>query len=300
MLKSSFYFIMLFYPVLGGGQDLKDWSSASIQSFKIQIPHLQITFQESSSSSYQVESKNPHLTMTNNKGELTIQSKDFLSPSLFARALSKNKVKLKISGPPKPIFIGTGHSQIQFFGWKSPVFISGLTGQLKSLNTSGDWHIGLKSGSVNIKKHKGNIKLKSFHTNANIQDSQGVFNLELNEGSLKLKSSRGSVELTGDQADILFTKFRGDLKAFSRSGAIKASLIPGDIKIQTQRAPVSLQVMEHGASVSAYTERGKMHVPRYLNKKFEGKSTRISGRLLSKIKKGDIFIESERGNIYIQ
>ena len=135
---------------------------------------------------------------------------------------------------------------------------------------------------------------------ARIQESHGDFNLELNQGSLKIKKSSGSLELTGDQAPIQLSQWTGDLQAFSRSGAIKASLSPGDIKIESESAPVRLHVTEHGPYVRAYTENGKMYVPRYLNKKFEGKSTRASGRLLSKIKKGKISVESQTGNIYIQ
>ena len=291
MLQRLFYILPLLSPILG--QTSNSWPADSIQSFKIQAPYLNLKFQQSSSSAYSIEAKD--LLIKNTKGELLIQSKEFFKPS----PQSKNTVQLKISGPSKPVSVFTKDSRLNFSGWKSPVAISSLKGQLTSLNTSGNWILGLKSGSINMKKHKGEIRLKSFEMKALVENSSGAFNFQLNEGHLKLEKSQGSAELTGDQADIQFSNFKGDIKAFSQSGAIKGSLKPGQVEVKTKTGNINLNTMGQGSYVTAYTERGKIYAPKYFNKKFEGKSTRAKGRILSKTKKGNVLIESERGNISI-
>ena len=183
--------------------------------------------------------------------------------------------------------------------WKRPIFISSFKGNIDLQKTTGKAQIDLYEGKVSVKNHKGDLKFKSFSADLNVSESQGVFAIQLNEGSLKIQKSAGYLDFVGNKLKLNLNDFNGDIKGFTESGELRASLKPENLELKTGTAPVRLYVKGQGPQVSASTKEGQIYAPRYLYKKFEGKSIHVSGRIRSRTKKGSINVETERGKIYI-
>ncbi|MBC6416024.1 MAG: hypothetical protein GDA46_06525 [Bdellovibrionales bacterium] len=289
-------FLLLMFPFLSLAGE-KSWSIKEIKSILIQVENLKLQFQEKQSSSYHLTWKGK-LSFKNEKGQLHIQSQNFSSKNSWSD--SKTKVEIILSGPSLPVSIFASFSEITFSLWKSPVFISSFNGRIKMENTSSDWNISLQEGHIDTFKHRGLLKLRSVQTDLNLTESEGTFDLQINEGKLNLIKTKGKLVFNSNKLFVHLKFFEGDIKGFTHFGQVIASAKPNEVNIQTREALIRFYVMGQGPQVEAYTQTGFIYAPKYLNKRFRGKSVKVSGRIRSTLnKKGNINLKTETGKIYI-
>lgn len=277
--------------------DQRTWPAKEIQSFFIQVSSLHLTFKESNSPFYKIEWEGD-LNIKNEEGQLKIQSRDFFS--LKKQPKEIKKIRLKLSGPSKPVEIFANLSHISISRWKSSVFISSFDGNIQANKTKAPWEVSLKTGQVTINEHKAPLKIKAFKLNLKVSKSKGPFDFLVSEGSLRIKESEGFIQYVSDSSKIRLIKFKGDFNAFSRSGDIRASFVKTEkTDLKTETGDISLYFANQGPRINTYTNKGRIYAPKYLNKKFKGKSTYVSGRIISSVKTGEVSVESDLGNIYI-
>ncbi|MDE0092294.1 MAG: hypothetical protein OXN83_03295 [Oligoflexia bacterium] len=283
------------YPCLGND---KVFPAKDIKSIHIQVPRLNLKVTPSDSPVHTVKGTKG-LDCKVEKEALVIKSQDFSSKKAWSNKNKEKPLELEISGPSKNLQIFSLFSDISISNWSQPVFISSFKSQIKSVNTKGSWHISLKEGAVNMKKHKSPLSVKAFKIHFNLNHSEGHFNFQVNEGKIAIKRSKGRMNFMSDKSKIQLTQFIGNLKGFNRLGEIRATIQADQVDISTEEGAVRFYFIKQGPKITAYTETGKIYAPRYFYKKFSGKSTQASGRIKAKIKKGYVSVKTERGNIYI-
>ena len=276
----------------------KNFPAKDIKALVIQVPSLNLKVKQSNSPFYKLKGSEA-LDFQIIKERLFIKSKDFSSKKSWSDKNSKKSFNLEISGPSSSLQIFSFLSDISISGWLKPVFISSFKAQIKANNTKGAWQISLKEGKINMTRHKSPLKIKAFQTHLRLVKSEGKFDFQLNEGKITIKNSKGQVNFINDKPKIQLTQFAGTLKGFSRLGAVHASLQANELDVSTEKGVVRLYFIKQGPKVKAYTEEGKIYAPKYFYKKFSGKSSLVSGRIRSDIKKGQAVVKTERGNIYI-
>ena len=290
----KFCVFLFIIPFLSLAEE-KKWSVNELKSIVIHSKGLKLKFQEKKSDFYHLTWKGD-FSFKNKDGKLKVESQDFQSKKSWSDF--KTKAEITFSGPSLPVEVFASVSDISFFNWKSPVFISSFKSEIRLIKTKADWNISLYEGQINIKNHKGSLKLKSFKSFLSLFGSQGNFDFQVNEGRLKVKKSQGRLVFVGNKLNVQVSYFNGDIEGFTQSGEFRASVKPGNMDIQTGEAPIRVYFMGQGAYVNAYTE-GYIYAPKYFYKKFEGKSMTVSGRIRSDIKKGSAKLKSESGKIYI-
>ena len=283
------------YPVMGAE---KVFPSKDINSLIIQVPSLNLKVKQSNSPNYTLKGSEG-LDFQIETGKLFIKSQDFSFQKAWSNKNAKKSLNLEISGPSKDLQVFSFVSHISISGWTQPVFISSFKSQITSNHTKGSWQISLKEGAVNMTKHKSPLKIKSLQARLNINRSEGDFDFQVNEGKITVRKSKGQVSFTNDKSKIQLTQFIGSLKGFSRLGSIRAGIQANQVNVSTEEGTVRLYFIKQGPKVKAYTEKGKIYAPKYFYKKFSGKSTHVSGQMKSTIKKGQVSVKTERGNIYI-
>ncbi|MCY4320858.1 MAG: hypothetical protein OXC37_00415 [Bdellovibrionaceae bacterium] len=274
----------------------KVFPAKDIKSFTIQIPSLNLNIKHSNSSNYTIKG-GEDLEFQIEQGEFSIKSKDFSIKSAWSN--KTKSINLEIFGPSKDLQIFSFKSKISISNWIKSVFISSFKSQINSNNTKGSWKLSLKEGSVSMLRHNNSLNLKAFQANLKLSQSEGNFNFQINEGKVTIKKSKGKLTFNSDKPKIHLTQFTGDIKGFNQQGDIRASIQADELDISTKQGAVRLYFMKQGPKIKAYTEEGKIYAPRYFYKKFSGKSTYVSGRIKSKISKGNASIKTEIGNIYI-
>ena len=289
-------FCFFFAPF--GTNATEKWSVQELQSLLIQAQNLKITFQKAPSSFYSVTGGTEDFSFVLKEGQLKIQSKDFSSKKQWHE--KDQKLELVFSGPSSiPVEIFSGQLEMSIKNWNSRFFISSFKASIDLRDTAGTWDLDFYEAQVFVKNHKGAFNLKSFQTKLDFKNSQGVVDLQVNKGQIKVKDSKGQLNIVGNDLKMDLNNFEGDIEGFTQLGEVKASLKPEQLKLKTGQAPISVNVHGRGVQVLAWTQQGQIYAPRYLNKKYEGKSIRVSGRIRSKIKKGEINIETEKGNIRV-
>ena len=296
--KSVFLCLCLFLSSHWSYSNEKSFPAKNINSIVIQVPLLSLKVKQSNSSVYTLKTAG-NLDIQIEKSKLFIKSKSFSSKNAWSNKNKWKKHHLEISGPSKNLQVFSFSSDISVSNWISAVFISSFNSQIKSVNTKGAWKISLKKGTVNMTRHKSPLKLKAFQANFTLNSSEGDFDFQLNEGAITLLKSRGRMNFTSDKSKIKLTNFKGKLKGFSRLGEIQARIQADNVDVSTEEGSIKLHLIGQGPKIKAYTETGKVYVPKYFYKKFSGKSTLANGRIKAKIKKGSVSVKTERGNIYI-
>ena len=276
----------------------KIFPAKDITDLIIQVPSLNLKVKQSNLSTYTFK-KTEGLDIESTQGKLLIKSQDFSSKKAWSDKSPKKSLNLEISGPSTNLQIFSFLSNISISSWTKPVFISSFKGQIKANNTKGAWQMSLKAGKVNMTRHRSSLKIKSLQTQLILEKSEGNFDFQVNEGKLTIKKSKGRVSFTNNKPKIQLTQFTGNLKGFSRLGPIQASLQANEVDISTEEGAIRIYFIKQGPKVTAYTEEGKIYAPKYFHKKFSGKSTLVSGQIKSNIKKGQVSVKTERGNIYI-
>lgn len=296
-LKFFFVFFPLFVcaPLLG---EEKTLPAKEVKSIVIKAAHLKLKAKKIDSAVWTIKWTG-NLSFHSENGLLTIVSSDFNSKKSWGSKSSRNVLALEIYGPAVPIELFSFSSKSSFSDWTKPVFVSSFKGSIEGFKNKGLWELSLKEGEVDIHHHQGPLSVKGFHVNHRLFSSKGGFKFHINEGLLEVKKSEGQLDFTTNKAKIKLTQFKGSLKGFSQSGEVTVFIQPEKVDLFAGEGAMRVYFMKQAPKVKAYTERGKIYGPRYLYKKFSGKSTEVSGQIRGLSKKGTAVLKSDIGNIYI-
>ena len=270
-----------------------------IRSLVVKAVQLNLTIKQSASD-WTIKWDDEFSLQHDETGNLTIQSRHFDSTKFWNQSALTKAPKLEIVGPGCPLKLFAFSLSAVLSQWTGSVFISSFKGKLKGIKNKGPWTIALEEGLTDIDRHKGSILLKGFRVQNTLGSSQGSFQFYLNEGRLEVKKSKGKLSWTTDKAEVKLTQFVGDIQGSSQSGKVRASIKPEKVDLFSREGAMRISFMGQSPAIKAYTERGKIYGARYLPKKFSGKSIEMSGRIKGALKRGDVFLRSDTGNIYIR
>ena len=288
-------FVIFFSSSLFANQ--KSFPAGEINSIVIKAVHLKLQVRHKSSDNYSIKWTGK-ISFQLENGVLNLQSDNFNSIKSWKSNKSPSPT-LEISGPSVPVELFSYSSQSFFSLWTKPVFVSSFKGTVKSLNHKAPLNIHLNEGSITINKQKGPLLARGFNIKSSIDSSEGEFRLYLNEGSLNAKKSKGDLHFTTNKAKVKIKQFKGNLKGFSYSGPITAQVEPNTVELLSEKSSLRLSFIKHAPTITAYTEKGKIYGANYLNKQFSGQSIKVTGRMQGQIKKGEVSLKTETGNIYI-
>ena len=289
-----FFLFLLCFPSLG---EEKTFPAQAIKSIVVKTVHLDLKVTKKNSEAWAIKWVGD-LSFQLNEGLLTVESNNFNSRKTW-RSKSSKTVILEISGPSVPVKVFSFSSKNSFASWTEPVFVSGFKGSVTGLKNKGLWELSLREGTVDISGHQGSLSVKGFRVNFNLSMSRGDFQFHINEGQLTVGKSEGKLNFTTNRAGVKLTQFRGSLKGYSQLGEITASINPETVDLFAGEGSIRVNCMGQAPKVRAYTEKGKIYGPRYLYKKFSGKSVELSGRIRGASKKGTVSLRSDTANIYI-
>ena len=296
--KPIFLCLCLFLTSHWSYSNEKSFPAKNINSIVIQAPLLSLTVKQSNSSVYTLKGAE-NLDIQIEKSKLFIKSQNFSSKTVWGGKNKGKKTHLEISGPSKSLQIFSFSSDISVSNWTQAVFISSFNSLIKSVNTKGAWEISLKKGNINMTRHKSPLRLKAFQAHFTLHSSEGDFDFRVNEGLITLLKSKGSMNFTSNKSKVKLKHFKGNLTGFNRLGEIQARIQADNVDVSTEEGPIKLYLIGQGPKIKAYTETGKIYVPKYFYKKFSGKSTLAKGQIKARIKKGSVSAKTEQGNIYI-
>ncbi len=291
-----FFLLFLCLPLFG---EEKTFSAGEIKSITLKVVHLNVKVVKNHTADWTIKWMGD-LYFHTEGGLLTIRSRNVSSKKSWRVSSSKPVLTLEISGPSVPIKIFSFFSQSSFSSWTKPVFISSFRGNIKGSKNKGSWNLSLKEGRIDIDRHQGSLSVKGFRVNHLLSSSKGRFQYHINEGQLKVEKTEGLLNFITNKAEVKLKQFEGDLKGSSQSGKITAVIQPENVDIFSGEGAVRFSfVGGYSPQITAYTERGRIYGPKYLYKKFSGKSTKLSGWFRGSKRKGKVFLESNTGNIYI-
>ena len=211
------------------------------------------------------------------------------------------KVSLSVTGPGVPLSLFAFQGHIQISHWQKPVFIFSQKGKIQGFKNKGPWQVSLKKGSIKLNQFTGSLTAKGLHLNTALKNLKGDFQIQFNEGRLKMEKGRGTLTYATDKGDVRIKSWKGDVRGESISGSLNGSLNPGLVQVFSKKGTIVMNFSGSRPLIKAFSESGKIRSPKYMNKKYAGKSLTVTGRLRGNGKKeGNVSLETDRGDIYIQ
>lgn len=210
------------------------------------------------------------------------------------------KSVLKVKGPGVPLSLFVFQGRIRVTDWKASVFVFSKKADIEGFRSQGSWQLSLKRGSLKLKQFTGSLKVKGFHLNMDLENLKGISQIQFNEGRLKVQKGEGSLAYFTDKGNMDIKGWKGDVSGESVSGSLKGLLSPGSVQIFSEKGTLRMSFLKTRPLVKAFSESGRIRSPRYMNRKYEGKSLTVEGWLRgSGAKEGKVVLKTDRGNIYI-
>ena len=296
-MKFLIFLFLFFFGFTVASKEIKI-PVGQTQSILVKGIYLKLKVKKSISDQYQIKWTGP-LSVKNEGSVLSIQDKSFNSRKSWKSSSKKALATLEITGPATPIKVFALDIKASFLSWEKSVFISGFKGSLEGSRNKGIWKIHFQEGRLNLRQQKGSLFVRGFFIKNRLRSSQGDFQFLINEGSLNVSNSEGHLRFVTDKAKAVLKNLKGSLIGSSQSGDLKVSIKPKKVDFFVEEASIRLSLMGQAPKIKAYTEKGKIYGSNYLHKQFSGKSMTVSGRIRGSSKKGEVFVHSNTGNIYI-
>ena len=294
-LLKTLVLIFLGLPALA---EEKKLDSKLVSKIVIKSKNLKLSLKKTGKKQVHVLSKGGDFDMKLEKGVLKLLSSSFNSKK--GEDPGKTPV-LEISGVPKNIEVFSQSLDTDVSSWSESVFIFAQKGSFKSKDSKGDFNLSLKKGNLKLENHEGLLFVQSLNSKIEVLSSKADMKFFLNEGSLRVKKSSGQAEFVTDKARVSFVRFKGDLTGQSQYGSTFASLRPKEkVDLKVEHARLFVNFLGHSARIQALTEKGKIFAPKYMRKRFSGKSTKVKALLKGKSKAVQASLQTLTGNIHIQ
>lgn len=275
------------------------FEASTIKSFFVEGIEIQASFKYKKSLKIEVVAS-PSLSIKIKNGQLEIKDRQYQT-SRYWKTNSKKQI-VKIVGPSKPLKMFASQAQLEFSNWKSDTFVSARKAQIKDQGRKGSLKIFIREGSLISNKHtKGEIYLKGFLVKASVRNFADIkTHFYFNEGSLKLHKGSGDLSFVTDKAPVQIYSFSGNIKGRSKSSNIRASVKATEsIEVFSKKGTLSFYSISTGARLLAYSESGKVYVPKNMHKKYSGKSTKAVGRLRGRKQQARVSLKTDTGIISV-
>jgi|GEM_PF-4419650 len=226
---------------------------------------------------------------------------------------------LKISGPPRKVFVSWQEGSVDFKNWQQDVTVNTTKSSITTSGTKGALNLQSLNGTIKVAEHEGTMNLQARTGSMSVTNGSGpltVSNLSASvrllghKGPVDLQTYRGGFSSQDGEGDIVFdsaagalvvTGHTGSLRGVSKSGAIsvKGKVIQ-DFNVTTDSGSVTLDLPKSaGAYVSIRSERGKLRGAPNFAKVRKGRWTELKGKLKGK-DQGQVKIVSKYGDIVVK
>lgn len=299
--KKWFLFFILFFSLPGWGKISQRKTITIPQKEVSQIvvkgSHWILNF-KTAKGPYKFDLKGPltkQILIESIEGTVEITS-DIISQ----KQVEKNILNVTGPGVPLSLFVLKGKFHISH--WTKPVFVFSQNIEIEGSANKGSWQLSLNKGKIKLNRFEGELEARGFRLNMDLKDLKGDFLFQFNEGQLKANRGEGELVYTTDKGNTILKNWKGNITGESVSGSLKGiSLKPDTIQINSKKGVIAMNFSGSRPSVDAFSGEGRIRSPRYMNKKYAGKSLAVTGRLRGNGKQeGKVSLKTERGDIYIQ
>lgn len=214
----------------------------------------------------------------------------------------KEEAVLNVTGPGAPLSLFALQGKIHISHWKHPVFIFSKDVKLEGYKNNGSWQFSSNNGKIKLNQFEGKLEARGFQLNMSLQNLKGKFLFHFNEGELKADKGAGKLAYVTDKGNIVIKNWQGNLTGESVSGSLRGiSLQPNTVQAHSIKGMIAMSFINSRPLIDAFSEEGRIRAPKYMNKKYAGKSLAVKGRLRGNGRlEGKVSLKTERGNIYIQ
>lgn len=299
--KKKLLFFILFFsmPCFGKVSPGKITSipSEEVKRIIVKGPHWSLNF-KAAKGPYNFDLKGPLAE------EILIESVEG-TVEIATDNVSKNQKEgniLNVTGPGVPLSLFVLQGKIHISHWKNSVFIFSKDMELEGYRSKGSWQFSTNNGKIKLAQFEGKLEVRGFQLHMNLQNLKGKFLFHFNEGELKTDKGEGKLVYVTDKGNTVIKNWKGNLTGESVSGSLRGvSLKPSAVQIHSIKGVIAMSFINSRPLIDAFSEEGRIRSPKYMNKKYAGKSLAVKGRLRGNGKpEGTVSLKTERGNIYIQ
>lgn len=300
-MKWHLFFILFFSsPSFGeiSQNETTNIPSKEVKQIVIKGSHWILNFKKAKGSSYTFDLKGPMAK------QILIQSLEGIVEIASDTVSEKQEGKniLNVTGPGAPLSLFVLQGKIHISHWTKPVFIFSRDIEIEGSANKGSWQLSSNKGKIKLNRFEGELEARGFHLNIDLKKLKGDFLFQFNEGWLKANDGEGKLTYTTDKGDTVIKNWKGNITGESVSGSLRGvSLKPDTVQINSKKGVIAMNFTDSRPLIDAFSGEGRIRSPRYMNKKYAGKSLAVTGRLRGNGKRaGKVSLKTERGDIYIQ
>lgn len=228
------------------------------------------------------------------------------------------KYHIEIVAPSLPLELAWRNGGITLDNWNARAQISIQQGQVNAIGGNGDLRaVGQEagitvrnrtgrveaesySGKVVIDSVKGNVDAESFIGEATVLGCDGQIGIRGFKAPLTVAGGKGRVDFETVRGPLKVSNFGGDLRGTTDEAAVTAKLTGAEnVRITSGAGPVTLDLVNSGASVSATSVEGAISGPSHLRADQMAGQKVMRGRLKGAVD-GSVIVRSQSGPIRIR
>ena len=290
-----FFFCFLSLFIFSAFAEVTVIPSKEVKQILVKGPHWSLNFKHSKGP-YKFELEGP-ATLQSVEGKVEVLSNNY---KIKNKAKAK-KCSLNVTGPSVPLSLFVFQGNIQVSHWQKEVFIFSQQAKIQGSKNKGPWELSIKRGSIKLDQFTGSLTAKGFHLDIDLKKLKGDFQIQFNEGHLKMAKGEGTITYTTDKGNVVIKNWKGDVAGESVSGSINGFITPGTVRVFSKKGSIAMNFLSSRPLIEAFSESGRIRSPRYMNKKYAGKSLTVTGRLRGTGKQeGEVSLKTDRGDIYIR
>lgn len=228
------------------------------------------------------------------------------------------KYMVEIQSPAVPADVTWRNGRMTFENWSADIrvgmqdgqaVVNGATGDVKIVGQDCEIRVKGRSGRVDVESYSGKIYLDDIKGAIGVENFAGETSVNRSEGNLDFKSYRAPLSVAGGKGRVEFetirgpikvTGFSGDLKGRSDEAPVTAKVSSaGEVRISTQSGPVTLDLPNSAAMVSAASVEGGISGPPHLKSEQMAGQRVMRGRLRGSTE-GVVVVRTQSGPVRIR
>ncbi len=199
--------------------------------------------------------------------------------------------KAQISIQQGQIVVNGGAGDLRAVGQEADVRIKNRTGRVEAESFS---------GKVVISGVKGNLEMECFNGEATINDVEGLLSLKTFKSPVTVSGGKGRIDFETIRGPIKISNFGGDLKGTSDEASVTAKIAgTNEVRITSNAGPVTLDLVNSGATVTATSVEGVITGPPHLRADQMAGQKVMRGRLKGGTD-GSVIVRTQTGAIRIR
>ena len=228
------------------------------------------------------------------------------------------KFHIEIVAPAMPLEMAWRAGQVTLENWSAnaqisiqqgQIAVTGGTGDLKAIGQEADIRVKSRAGRVEAESFsgkvvvatvKGNVDVECFNGDASVQDVEGQISLKSFRSPITLSGGKGRIDFETIRGPIKISNFGGDLKGTSDEASVTAKIAgANEVRIVTNTGPVTLDLVNSGASVTATSVEGAITGPPHMRADQLAGQKMMRGRLKGGTD-GSVVVRTQSGAIRIR